>query len=193
MPSQNAAQIISNLLARGATHAQAAAAADVSVGYVSQLLSDAEFCAAIEIARLAHVEDSGKRDSAAGRIYDKTLLLQEKLIDALTVDSKFMKPMDKARLLQTILTVKAPPPTALDPHKHAATMVQITLPVIAAMDFTLSPTKEIVGLGSTAFAPMPTSQLKALAQNREHARQGSITTKQIFDLDVADLDLEPSP
>lgn len=179
-------KMIFELLIRGSSQTEAARIADVSIGYVSQLLSEPQFAAEVAQRKAITMQDASAREERANRIYGMNMDLEEKILENLKRQVNFMKPHEQMKLLQIVSTKKAPPPPPVIPNQNNqnATLVTIAVSQTANTQFVMNNNKEIVAVGDVALSPMSPAQLKDLARAAAPAAlTEQVTTKrEILDL-----------
>lgn len=158
-------KMVLELLVRGASHADAARVADVSIGYITQLMSEPEFAKEVAVRKAATMADFTTREDRASKIYEMHLTLEEKILQNLTRQVNFMKPGEQLKLLQVVSAKKAPPsPPVLPNAGQNATLVTISVAQTNNSQFVMNSNKQIVAVGDTTLAPMSANQLKEMAK-----------------------------
>lgn len=183
---------LKELLIRGASQADAARLAEVSLGYVSQLMSEEEFRKDVELQRGLKLAERASREVRAAGIYDKYLDLEDELLTGLKKQIGLMKVHEKVRLLQAVSAKKAPEiPRHGGEEKGSAPLVNITLQQLPNQRFVMNAQSEIVSLGSTDFVPMSGIALKELAREVEKERlpRSVEEINRLFELEAPALSL----
>lgn len=178
-------KMILELLVRGSSQSDAARIADVSIGYVSQLLQEPEFAAEVAQRKAVTMQDASERENRANKIYGMNLDLEEKILQNLQRQVNFMKPHEQMKLLQIVSTKKAPPPPPVLPNQHNqnATLVTIAVSHTNNSQFIMNNNKEIIAVGDTTLSPMSPQQLKDLARKEAPALTEQVaSSREIMDL-----------
>ncbi len=162
---------ICDLLARGTTQEMAAQLAQVSAGYVSQLLAQEAFAAAVEQKRAGFLIERNERNQRVQDIHDDYLRLEKLTVSTLERDLSIMRPGERVKLLQVLGSKREPMAPLVDPRAAAgmpALAVTVNLPKQIAAQFVLNSNREVIGMDDgKIFAPLSTKALVAEAKAQE--------------------------
>lgn len=146
------------LLAAGVSQTGAALATACSVGYVSQLLEDPDFAAALGERKSVRVEAAIKHDDTIEAIEVKALKV---------IDSKLpfvRNPLEAARIFQILNSAKKRAVVGTDtPQALGAQIVSIILPKAAAVQINMNSLNQVTEVQGRSMATLPSRSLPSLA------------------------------
>ena len=154
---------IKELLGRGLSNVVVASAVGCSEGYVSQLMAEPEFAAAVSELKLVHVTKDTERS-------DKIDKLKDKLLDQLERATQFAyKPgevLTSAKALQTLAATSSGSEGATGQQVQSQ-IVQVVLPGIIAANYTRNQHNEVTEVDGRSLATLTPAALKAIINRKE--------------------------
>lgn len=162
-------------LAGGVSQTAAALACGVSDGYVSQILAEPEFMAALAERSVAKLETALQHDdSIEGAEADALKILKQKLpfVRSAVEAARIFKVLNEANK-------RAAPATNQRPESLGAQQVTLVLPKAAAVHIQMNSSKQVIEIAGRSMATLPSNALPALnatrAQSIEDAREKAKT------------------
>lgn len=149
------------LLGNGVSPEQVASALGITVSRVSQLLSDPEFTSKVAELRFSALQKHNSRDELYDSIEDALL---EKLGDCLCF---ITKPFELLKAIQVINAAKRRGSSAPDQVLASQTIVNITIPSMAATKFVTNPQNQVVRAGSQELLTIQSGSLMKRVQNEQ--------------------------
>lgn len=145
--------------------AQVAAALGVSESYISQLLSREDFAAQVAERRFNALQKHNTRDSLIDTLEDEVLAkLQETL-------PLVMRPMELTRIFQTINAAKRRGSSAPESTLQHSKIVNITIPVLVANKFSVTPENQALVAGTQELLTMQSGTLLNLHKNLQAQKE----------------------
>ena len=170
---------IANLLASGMKAALVSKIVGVTPSYISQLLADEDFKAALDELKATKLETNATEEEEDKTLKDKMMAAEHKIVDHIVDRLDMMGDGHVIAALRTIgdrhdsmrkhnLLTKS---TNLIGNGQTATvrMVELTLPACAVPELMLGKNNEIIRIGGRDIAPMPINALQNIisAQTEE--------------------------
>lgn len=144
---------ILSLLGNGFSPAITASAVGCSESYVSQLLSDEQFSAAVSELRFNNLQAANARDTKIDAIEDELL---KKLKEAIPL---MMRPMEITKAAAVVNAMKRRGSSAPEQVHIHNQVIALQLPSFAKTQFQFSSTRELVEVAGRALITMPSAQL----------------------------------
>jgi hypothetical protein len=154
------------LLGAGVSQTAAALACGISDGYVSQILQEPDFTAALANTRTEKLETAIKHDSTIESV-------EAKALEALEKKLPFVRnPLEAARIFQILNAAKKRAVIAESrPEVLGAQQVSIVLPRAAAVHLQMNTLNQVVEIAGRSMATLPSKALPALAaKDKERAQ-----------------------
>lgn len=152
------------LLGAGCNPEAVANAVGVSVSRISQLLSSAEFAAAVSDLRFQnlnkHNEVDAKYDSMEAR-------LLEQLEDLLPL---MMRPMEVLKAISVLNAAKRRGQSSPENVTNQSTVVNLTMPTLIMQNFTTNINNQVIKAGNQTLETMQSSNMLAQAKARAETR-----------------------
>lgn len=167
---------IAQLLVGGMNPALVASVVGVSKSYISQLLQDQDFKAALK--ELAEQQATEAPQSADEVAKDKMIGIEHAAMDQLQtqIESGMLAGRELILALATLNTIKNDTfrreaaskaiqnPLVSGQGQMTMKVVEITMPAICAPELTIGPNSEIIAIGSRSTTPMPASSLQKMLE-----------------------------
>lgn len=160
---------ILNFLGAGISAERVANAVGCDASYISQLLADTDFAAAVADKRLVQLTEATNRDDRLNGIEDKIISRVEHLVES---PLAFSKPMEAIRALHTVNSMKRRGAGDITGAQQHTTIVNLVLPSMITKkfsmqneeDFILDINNQVVQVGSQALVTIPSNSVEKLAQ-----------------------------
>lgn len=151
---------IKDLLGIGLSNTEVALAVGCDPSYISQLMADETFAAAVAVMRSAKLTDNSVRDASIDKAEDKLL---KKLHEILDYDM-IRRPMELIRSLQVVNQMKRRTAVATQNLNINQQIVQLMLPKAVRNEYVINAQGEVIEADGQTLITMPThSLLKQLA------------------------------
>ena len=156
------------LLGAGVSQTSAALACGISDGYVTQLLADPDFIAALANQRTEKLETAIKHDDTIESVEAKALK---------TLDAKLAfvrNPLEAARIFQILNAAKKRAVvTDSRPEALGAQQVSIVLPKAAAVHITMNTANQVIDIAGRSMATLPSKSLPTLQAQTVVAKEAA--------------------
>ena len=129
------------LLGSGVGSEAVAAAVGVTPGYISQLLSNEDFAAAVSSRRCESLAANNERDGRYDSIEDKLLVKLEKSLPLM------IRPMEITKALHAVNSCKRRGQASTDTTPNKQVIVQLVVPTQIAQKFTTNVNNQVVKAG----------------------------------------------
>lgn len=153
-----------NLLGKGVTPAQTAAALGITESAISQLLSKDEFADAVAELRYKNLLSYSERDEKADSIEDRLL---KKLNDCIPY---LMRPMEIARIYQIINAAKRRGQSAPESITTAQEVVPLIMPTIITNKFTVNVNNQVIQAGQQPLITVQSGSMQALLSKHKESQ-----------------------
>lgn len=155
------------LLSAGVGQGPAALAVGISDGYLSQLMKDPDFVAALAVRSSVRVEKALKHD-------DKIESLEDKVLGVLESKLPFVRnPLEAVRIFQALNAAKKRAQVGAGNGNEilGAQQVAIVLPKAAAVHITVNSLNQVIGVDGGTMATLPSRSLPELAAKMKKRQQ----------------------
>lgn len=149
------------LLGSGLSNAEVASAVGCEPSYISQLMANDDFRAAVTELRVKNLTAATERDGKIDGLEDRALGKMEEMIDWIT------KPTDMARVFMTLNTAKRRGTAPKDNLIINNQIVNLTLPALALQKLTMNNQGEVIGIEDRPMITMqPERLLRTLIEQK---------------------------
>ncbi len=155
---------ILDLLGSGVTQVQVAAACGIDESYISQLMEDEDFRQQVLDKRASRVIEHKETDDTIDRIEKKSLEKLEKLIQ---FETNIMRVL---RVFQAANAAKKKTESNVPATGTAGTVVNISVPMTAVVQFKMTPDAQVVEVGDRSMVTMPAQVVNKKLQERKAER-----------------------
>ena len=155
---------IIELLGHGISHSAVAAAVGCEPSYVTQLVDEEGIAEQITEKKLHRLEQSAEVDSDIDDLEKMALNRMRQLLPFIT------RPMDAARVFQTLNSAKKKTPEIVTGDRPTAPVVQLNIPVNVAVQFKLSSDQQVVEVDGRSMSTLPSSALNTKLRERKESR-----------------------
>jgi hypothetical protein len=174
---------VKELLGTGLSVSVVASAVGCADGYITQLMSDADFASEVTRLKIINLQASSKRDDSINGIEDKILRKLTSAID----ENAFYRPRDLLHAFAVINNAKRRGVAATSDSNIAAgtTIINLNIPATVAKKFTISQQGEVLEVDDQTLITMPTGQLlSSLAKGEGERSRGyqQVRNKLLVDL-----------
>lgn len=153
------------LLGAGYTPEVVANSCGVTVGRISQLLSEDEFKSAVAALRTENLLKHNQRDSS----YDA---LEDKLLEQLKMSAPMlMRPMEIAKVLSVINAAKRRGSSTPESITNQQTVVNIMMPTQIVQKFTTNISNQVISAGTQELLTIQSGALKAMSTKQAEEKQ----------------------
>lgn len=153
-----------NLLGKGVTPSQTAAALGITESAISQLLAKDEFADAVAELRYKNLLAYSERDEKADSIEDRLL---KKLNDCIPY---LMRPMEIARIYQIINAAKRRGQSAPESITTAQEVVPLIMPTVITNKFTVNVNNQVIQAGQQPLITVQSGSMQALLNRHKEAQ-----------------------
>jgi hypothetical protein len=168
-------------LAGGVSQTAAALACGITDGYVSQILEEPEFMAALAERSVAKLETALAHDDSIETLEAASLkIIKDKL--------PFVRSaLEATRIFKTLNEAKkrAAPATNQRPESLGAQQVTLVLPKAAAVHIQMNNQKQVIEIAGRSMATLPSSSLPGLSATRMQAIEEARTKTKTADTEAA--------
>lgn len=160
------------LLGAGVSQTAAALACGVSDGYVSQILQEPEFAAALANQRTQKLDDAIKHDETIEGV-------EAKALKSLEAKLPFVRnPLEAARIFQILNTAKKRAVISDSrPEALGAQQVTIVLPKAAAVHISMNAQNQVIDIAGRSMATLPSKALPTLQAETIKAKEDENAAK----------------
>ena len=152
---------ILSFLGAGVSAEKVASAVGCDPSYISQLLADSNFAAAVSEHKMVQLQEATNRDARLDSLEDKLIA---KVETALESPLAMHKPFEAIRGLQIINSLKRRGSNVDQTVNHNTTIVQLTLPAVAINKFVVDTNNQVVQTGEKTLVTIPSNNVKQLAE-----------------------------
>jgi hypothetical protein len=154
------------LLGAGVSQTAAALACGITDGYVSQILQDPEFVAALANQRTEKLEVAIKHDSTVESVEAKALAILEAKLPFVR------NPLEAARIFQILNSAKkrAAIGEGASTEQLGAQQVSIVLPKAAAVHISMNSSNQVIDVAGRSMATLPSRALPTLSKDVQEAK-----------------------
>lgn len=152
---------------------QVAAALGVTPGYISQLMADEKFAAAVQELRYQNLNRHNERDNKLDTLEDQIIDKMQRSLPLV------MRPMELTRMLQVVNGAKRRGQSAPESASTQTKVVTITVPVQVINRFTTNQENQVIQVGEQQLITMQSGVLLERVKNATDRTSDVSATKTV--------------